>query len=130
MIEKSTENYTITLVALENNGIEEKSNDKVKVALTTYFWTKRNIVFLFDQLYTMKQNDNEPIDNFYMRVKEKVQQLDLSNKSSAQITELLILVQLVNATNEPAHRTRALKDSKVKLKEFLDNARAFKMAKK
>ena len=59
----------------------------------------------------MRQNENEPMDVFYMRVKEQVQLLDLTSRTAAEINELLILAQLVNTTNEPALRTKALKDS-------------------
>ena len=78
----------------------------------------------------MRQNENEPMDAFYMRVKEQVQLLDLTSRTPAEINELLTLAQLVNTTNEPALRTKALKDSNLKLKDFLDHARAYEMANK
>ena len=119
-----------TLRKLDDNGIQQKSYTSAKTALTTYFCPKCNVIFLCNQLYTMRQNENEPMDVFYMRVKEQVQLLDLTSRTAAEINELLILAQLVNTTNEPALRTKALKDSNLKLKHILDHARAYEMANK
>ena len=119
-----------TLKKLDDNGIQQKSYTSAKTALTTYFCPKHNVIFLCNQLYTMRQNENEPMDVFYMRVKEQAQLLDLTSRTAAEINELLILAQLVNTTNEPALRTKALKDSNLKLKDFLDHARAYEMANK
>ena len=96
-----------TLKKLDDNGIQQKSYTSTKTALTTYFCPKRNVIFLCNQLYTMRQNDDEPMDVFYMRVNEQVQLLDLTSRMAAEINELLILAQLVNTTNEPTLRTKA-----------------------
>ena len=119
-----------TLKKLDSNGIAGKSYTDAKTALTSYFCPKRNVIYLFNQLYTMRQQENESMDMFYMRVKDQVEQLDTTNRSAAEISELLILAQLVNTTKDTTLRTRALKDSKLKLKDFLDHARAHEMANK
>ena len=102
-----------TLKKLDSNGIAGKSYTDAKTALTSYFCPKRNVIYLFTQLYTMRQQENESMDMFYMRVKDQVEQLDTTNRSAAEISELLILAQLVNTTKDTTLRTRALKDSKL-----------------
>ena len=48
----------------------------------------------------MRQNENEPMDMFYMRVIEQVQLLELTGRTVAEISELIILARIVNTTNE------------------------------
>ena len=117
------------LKKLDNNGIANKSYNEAKTALDIHFCPKRNNIFLLNQLHNMKQEQSESMDNFYMRVKSQVQLLKLDDLSGSQIAELLTLAQLVNCTNEPLLRTKALKDN-LKLRQFLDHARAFEMANK
>ena len=118
------------LKKLDNNGIANKSYDEAKSALDTYFCPKRNTIYLLNQLHHMKQEPDETMDSFYMRVKSQVQLLNFEDLTGAQITETLTLAQLVNCTNEPMLRTKALKDNNLKLKDFLTHARAFEMANK
>jgi len=94
-----------TLKKLDNNGSTEKSYDKAKQALTAYFSPQRNSIYLLNQLHHMKQGPSEPMDSFYMRVKEQMQQLKLTEKSPQDIDSLITLAQLVNNTSEPALRT-------------------------
>ena len=73
---------------------------------------------------------SESMDAFYMRVKDQVQLLKLNKRTAMQIEKLLILAQLAICTSEPVLRTKALKDGKLNVKDFLDYARAYKIAKK
>ena len=116
------------LKKLDENGIEKKDYEKAKTALSDYFSPKRNSIYLLNQLYHMKQNQGESMDSFHMRVKDKVESIKLQDKSAAEIVELLTLAQLVNCTNDVVLRTKALRDPKLKLRTFIDNARAHEMA--
>ena len=76
----------------------------------------------------MKQDHGESMDCFYLCVKEQMGTLNLQDKSSERIQELLILAQLVNCTHDDVLRSKALRDPDLKLKPFLNNARAHEMA--
>ena len=67
---------------------------------------------------------------FYIRMKELVQLLESTSRSAAEINKLLILARLLNPANEPALRAKALKDSLLKLKDFLHHAYAYQMVTK
>jgi len=96
-------------------------------ALTKYFAPTMNRVYLMNSLQNVKQQPRETVDSFYMRVREKLVHLDLEKLSKAEIVELVTLAQLVNNCENKALRTKALKDG-LRLKEFLDNARAYERA--
>lgn len=116
------------LKKLEKNGIDGQDYKAAKEALCKHFNPQRNSIYLLNQLYHMEQDSGESMDHFYMRVKEQMQKLNLEKKSVTQIEELLTLAQLVNSTNDSTLRTKALRDTNLKLKNFLDNARAHEMA--
>ena len=116
------------LKKLEANGVDAQDYPAAKTALNKHYNPQRNSIYLLNQLYHMQQNAGESMDHFYMRVKEQIQAINLQSKTAAQIEELLTLAQLVNSTNDSNLRTKALRDSNLKLKTFLDNARAHEMA--
>ena len=117
-----------TLKKLDENGVQEEDYLQAKAALTKHFSPERNSIYLLNQLYHMKQGHGESMDCFYLRVKEQMGTLNLQDKSSERIQELLILAQLVNCTHDDVLRTKALRDADLKLKPFLNNARAHEMA--
>ena len=117
-----------TLKKLEENGVQDKDYDKAKKALNKHFCPKRNNIYLLNKLYHTKQDDGESVDNFYMRVKEQMDAMNLEKKTVAEIVELMTLAQLVNCTSDATLRTKALRDSDMKLRTFLDTARSFEMA--
>ena len=116
------------LKKLEQNGVEEQNCTQAKAALSQHYNPQRNAIYLLNQLYHMKQNSTESMDHFYMRGEEQVQLIKSQDKSATQIEELVTLAQLVNVTHDSTLRTKALRDSDLKLKTFLDNARAHEMA--
>ena len=110
-----------TLKKLDENGVQEEDYLRAKAALTKHFSPERNSIYLLNQLYHMtalnhhslthyhmKQDHGESMDCFYLRVKEQMGTLNLQDKSSERIQELLILAQLVNCTHDDVLRTKAL----------------------
>ena len=113
------------LKKLDNNGSANKSYNEAKNALDIHFCHEQNNIVLLNQLHNVKQEQSKSTDNFYMRVNSQVQLLKLDDLSGSQIADLLTLAQLVNCTKEPLLRTKAMKENDLKLRQFLDHARAF-----
>ena len=117
-----------TLKKLEENGVEVKVYDLAKAALNKHFCPKRNNIYLLNKLYHTKQDDGESMDSFYMRVKEQMDAMNLETKTVAEVVELMKLAQLVNCTSDAMLQRKALRDSDMRLRTFLDTARSFEMA--
>ena len=65
-------------------------------AVNDYFKPKLNHVHLMNMLHQFQQKPCESIDNFYIRVNEKVKEMKLEELEKNQIIELIKLAQLVN----------------------------------
>ena len=103
---------------------EGDAYQKARQALNDYFAPKMNRVYLMNMVQQVKQKPNESVDSVHMRVKEKMTQLDLESMTKKDITELVVLSQLVNYCTNTTLRKKALKDG-LKLQEF---PRAFERA--
>ena len=110
------------LKKIEDNGIAAKNYTKASEALTKYFAPTLNRVYQMHVLSETKQAASESMDAFYMRVKERIDLMSLNQLNVPQLTDLLIMSQLVNNTNNVSAKRKALKDG-LSLKAFLDHAR-------
>lgn len=115
------------LKKLENNGSANESYTAAKTALNSHFKPKMNRVFLMHLLHQCKQGPSESMDTFYMRVRETMAPLELSNLTVNELIELITLSQLVNNSTSNILRKKALKDG-LTLKAFLEHARAHERA--
>jgi len=73
-------------------------------------------------IHSMKQGEAESMDNFYVRVKDEVDKMKLTDLNVNQLVELVILSQLVNCTNNTALTRKAIKDNQ-NLTQFREFAR-------
>ena len=64
--------------------------------MTKYFSPEMNRVYLMNSLHQVKQLPGESIDNFHMRVREKMAHLDVEKLTINQVIELVTMAQLVN----------------------------------
>ena len=69
------------LKKLDNNGVDNTDYEKASKALNDYFSPKMNRVYLMNTVQQLKQQVGESMDNFHMRVKEKMTLLELSQLS-------------------------------------------------
>ena len=115
------------LKKLDDNGVEDEDFKQAKTALTSYFAPKMNRVYIMNSIQQLHQKQGESMDNFHMKVKEKIDLLNLAELSVPLISDLLTLSQLVNNTAHSSLRRKALKDGS-SLKDFLKEARAFERA--
>ncbi|KAI0215781.1 hypothetical protein LSAT2_032170 [Lamellibrachia satsuma] len=65
-------------------------------ALNGYLKPKLNRIYLMNMLHQFQQKPCESIDNFYIRVNEKVKEIKLKELEKNKIIELIKLAQLVN----------------------------------
>ena len=61
-------------------------------------------------LHQVKQQANETIDSFFMRVKEKINDINMSELDKNGIIELVTLAQMVSNCHSTGVRQKALKD--------------------
>ena len=115
------------LKKLSLNGIADENYDTSKEALNEYFAPAQNRTYLLYTLQQLKQESGETMDNFYMRVKEKIDLLNLTELSKDEIIDLITAAQLINNTAIPSLWTKALKDS-LSLADLLKTARAYEKA--
>ena len=64
--------------------------------LNGYFKPKLNRVYLMNMLHQFQQKPCDSIDNFYIRVNEKIKEIKLEELEKNQIIELINLAQIVN----------------------------------
>ena len=57
---------------LENNGLDTGDYALAKTALTTHFAPNQKDLFLMNQFLTTEQLDGETMDNYHIRLKEKI----------------------------------------------------------
>lgn len=111
---------------LENTG-DDNDYDSAVAALSKYFAPTMNRIYLMNHLQQTSQQPSESMDSFHMRVRERMEPLDLDSLNVGQIIELITLSQLVNHCQSRSLRTKALKDGS-NLKDFLANSRAYERA--
>ena len=75
-------------------SISTQQGDLAKTALNNYFSPKKNAIVLLYQVL-IRQKPKESMDRFYMKVREKMDALELTKMSPQQIEELLIVAVLV-----------------------------------
>lgn len=107
---------------LPNTG-EANTCQPLVTALSNYFLPKQNRIFSFHQLLQLKQEKEETMDSYYVRVKEKVNLLKLHELTPGKTEELLALAQLVNNCHNSSLRRKAIRDG-VTLEQFLSLARS------
>ena len=108
----------------DDNGVGGRDYTAAKEALQKHFTPRINRAFIMHSLHQETQSTNESISQLHLRVKEKVQLLDLHNLSKAKIIDLLTLSQLVEGTHCHSLRKKALKED-ISLKELLSSAKTY-----
>ena len=114
---------------LENNGLGTGDYDLAKTALTTHFAPNQKDLFLMNQFLMTEQLDGETMDNYHIRLKEKITPIKMEDKDGKTCTELLLLSQLVAKCRDISLKKRALRDD-MKLTDFLKAARSHETAEK
>ena len=67
----------------------------LKAAIDGHFKPKLNRVYLLNKLHQVQQQAGESIDNFLIRVKQKVAAIDIGRLTQHEISELITLSQIV-----------------------------------
>jgi hypothetical protein len=116
------------LKKLDENGIEDMNYVKAKDALAKYFTPDTNRIYQMHILNEIKQQEGESMDNFYTRVKEKADLVQLQALTRNKIIELVVLSCLVQNTNNVGAKRKALKTPDMDIKGFLTYARAAELA--
>ena len=106
----------------DDNGIETLDYAKAHAALTKKFNPTLNRLYQMNVVHSMKQGEAESMDNFYVRVKDEVDKMMLTDLQVNQIIELIILAQLVNSTHNAKLTRKAINDSQ-SLTQFREFAR-------
>ena len=98
----------------------------LRTALNNYFKPKLNRVYGMNMLQQVIQQQGESIDNYLLRVKEKVAAIEIEKLEKQGIIDLITLPHLVNnCKNIVKHR--AIRDE-LSLAEFMKTARAAERA--
>lgn len=111
---------------LRNTGNDEDYESAVK-ALNEHFSPKMNNIFLMNSALQIRQEKNETMDSFYIKIKEKIDLIKFQDMDANQVKELIILSHLVTFCQNNGLRKKALKDS-LSLDDFLKDARAYERA--
>ena len=73
-------------------------------------------------VHSMKQGEGDSMDNFYVRIKDEVDKMKLTDLNTNEIVELIILSQLMNNTHNTSLKEKAIKDNQ-SLQQFREFAR-------
>ena len=106
----------------DENGIATSDYTAAHKALTAKFNPTLNRLYQMHVVHSMRQAESESMDNFYVRVKDEVNKMCLSELNVQQLIELIILSQLVNNTHNQ-HLTRKAINNNHSLQEFREHAR-------
>ena len=111
---------------LENTGTA-KQYKEAKEALGKHFAPQQKDLYLMNRFLTCEQKEGESMENFYIRLKEKITPIEVHNLTLAKMEELLLLSQLVAKCKDLSLKKRALRDN-LSLKDFLKAARSHETA--
>ena len=100
---------------------------RLKNALNDHFKPKLNRVYGMNTLHQIRQKAGETIDNFHIRVKEKVAAIEIEKLNMPQIVDLITLAHMVNHCQDKRVKLKAIRDD-LSLKDFLKIARAAERA--
>ena len=114
---------------LDNAGKDEDEDGytKLRDALNGHFKPKLNRVYGMNMLHQVEQKQGESIDNFYIRVKEKVAVIEIDKLNKEEIIDLITLAHLVNNCSDKQVKHKAIRDD-LSLENFMRAARASERA--
>ena len=114
---------------LDNIGqdTDEDCYEKIITALNNHFTPKLNRVYGMNMLQQVRQRPGETIDNYLVRVKEKIAAIQIDKLNKDQIIELITLTHLVNYCSNKSVKHKAIRDD-LSLDNFLKTARAAERA--
>ena len=99
----------------------------LKNALDNHFKSKLNRVYGMNMLHQVVQRPGETIDNFLIRVREKVAVIEIDKLDKNAIIDLITLAHMVNHCNNKQVKHKAIRDD-LSLQDFLKSARAAERA--
>ena len=99
----------------------------LRTALNNYFKPKLNRVYGMNMLQQVIQQQGESIDNYLLRVKEKVAAIEIEKLDKQGIIDLITLAHLVNNCKNKHVKHKAIRDD-LSLAEFMKTARAAERA--
>ena len=106
----------------DENGIETSDFAKAHAALTKKFSPTLNRLYQMHMVHSMKQGEAESMDNFYVRVKDEVDKMKLTDLTVNELIELIVLSQLVNNTHNSKLTRKAINDNQ-SMQQFREFAR-------
>ena len=109
----------------EENDADGYSN--LKTALNNHFKPKLNRVYGMNMLHQVQQRPGESIDNFFIRVKEKIAVIEIDKLNKPEIIDLITLAHLVNNCVDKQVKHKAIRDD-LSLQDFMKTARASERA--
>ena len=114
---------------LDDIGVDADANcyTQLKDALNNHFKPKLNRVYGMNMLHQVTQRQGETIDNFLIRVKEKVAVIEIDKLDKHQIIDLITLAHLVNHCNNKQVKHKAIRDD-LSLANFMATAIAAERA--
>ena len=92
-------------------------------ALNNYFKPKLNRVYGMNMLHQVTQKQGESIDNYLLRVKDKIAAIEIEKLEKQRIIDLITLAHLVNNYKDKHVKHKAIRDD-LSLAEFMKTARA------
>ena len=114
---------------LDGTGADDDAEGytKLRTALNKHFTRTLNRVYGMNILHQVHQRQGESIDNFAIRVKERVATIEMEKLSRNQIIELITLAHMVNNCNDKHVKHKAIRDD-LDLSNFMACARASERA--
>jgi hypothetical protein len=108
-------------------GTEDNCYTLITTALDNHFKPKLNRVFGMNMLHQLRQRSGETIDNFLIRVREKVAAIEFEKLTKNEIIDLITLAHMVNHCTNKQVKHKAIRDD-LNLTKFLATARAAERA--
>ena len=89
---------------------KDDSYKKPKVALNKYFKPKFNRVYLMYMMHQTEQGPSESIDSFYIKLCDKMADINLEDLEKNNIIDLIKLSQMVNNCKDKGLKKKAIRD--------------------